>query len=53
MKNINEFRFILEKLSDKANKYVKSIKNKEENKNKTTILEGNNNIKSSDICLVF
>ena len=46
-----ECKFILEKLSDEANKYVKSIKNKEENK--TIILEENNNIKSCDICLVF
>ena len=49
----SECRFILEKLSDEANKYIKSIKNKEENKNTTIILEENNNNKYCDICLVF
>ena len=49
----NESKYILEKLNDEANKYVKNIKNSEENKNRTIILEENNNIKSCDMCLAF
>ena len=50
----NDCGNILEKLLDKGNDYIKSIKyNNEENKNKSIIFEENNNIKSCDMCFLY